>query len=78
MLDARIKKHFSSGNGHSLTLDVEIKVSGGITVLFGSSGAGKTTLLRAIAGILTPDEGKISLGGNVYFDSGAGINLPLQ
>jgi molybdate transport system ATP-binding protein len=78
MLDARIKKTFSSGNGHTLTIDVNVKAAGGITVLFGSSGAGKTTILRAIAGLFAPDEGRIALGGDVYFDSAAGINLTMQ
>lgn len=78
MLDARIKKRFGSGNSHTLTIDVNVKAAGGVTVLFGSSGAGKTSILRAIAGIITPDEGRIRLGEDTYFDSAAGINLPMQ
>jgi putative ABC transport system ATP-binding protein len=49
-----------------------------VTVLFGPSGAGKTTILRAIAGILPPDSGRIELGGEIYFDSRNGIDLPIQ
>jgi molybdate transport system ATP-binding protein len=78
MLDARIKKRFNPGNGQALTIDVHVKAANGITVLFGSSGAGKTSILRAIAGIITPDEGKITLGDDTYFDSTAGIRLPMQ
>jgi molybdate transport system ATP-binding protein len=78
MLDAWIRKQLNSGGGHALTIDVRVRVTGGITVLFGSSGAGKTSILRAIAGIVTPDEGRISLGEKVYFDSSAGISLPMQ
>jgi molybdate transport system ATP-binding protein len=78
MLDARIKKQFGSGNGHTFTLDVNVKAAGGITVLFGPSGAGKTSILRAVAGILTPDEGRITLGEDTYFDSAAGISSPMQ
>jgi molybdate transport system ATP-binding protein len=78
MLDARIKKRLGNGNGKALTIDVTVRVSEGITVLFGSSGAGKTSILRAIAGITTPDEGRITLNGRVYFDSGTGINMPMQ
>jgi molybdate transport system ATP-binding protein len=78
MLDARIKKRFGSGNGHSLTIEVQVKAAGGITVLFGASGAGKTSILRAIAGIVKPDEGRITLGGDVYFDSAAAVSLPMQ
>jgi len=47
-------------------------------VLFGPSGAGKTSILRAVAGILIPDEGRITLGETVFFDSAAGINLPIR
>lgn len=78
MLDARIKKRFTSGNGRPFSIDVEVKAADGITVFFGASGAGKTSILRAIAGILIPDEGRITLRDDVYFDSAAGINLPMQ
>jgi len=78
MLEARIKKQLGSGNGHTLTVDVTVRAGSGVTVLFGSSGAGKTSILRAIAGIITPEQGRITLGGKVYFDSDAGISLPMQ
>ena len=45
---------------------------------FGQSGSGKTTTLRAIAGIVTPDSGKISIGEEIYFDSARGVNLSIQ
>lgn len=48
----------------------------GLTVLFGPSGAGKTSLLDAVAGLLRPREGRIAAGGEVLFDSAAGIDLP--
>ncbi|MEL6603366.1 MAG: molybdate ABC transporter permease subunit [Cyanobacteria bacterium J06614_10] len=44
--------------------------------LLGASGAGKSLILRCIAGIETPDSGRIVLNGRVLFDSAAGINLP--
>jgi molybdate transport system ATP-binding protein len=78
MLDARIKKKFGSGNGNTIDIDVHVKAANGITVLFGSSGAGKTSILRSIAGIVRPDEGRITLGEDTYFDSAAGISLPMQ
>jgi molybdate transport system ATP-binding protein len=46
--------------------------------LFGQSGSGKTTTLRTIAGIVTPDSGRISIGGHIYFDSATGVNLSIQ
>ena len=42
----------------------------------GPSGAGKTTVLRAIAGLRTPDRGRIALGEHAWFDSAARIDLP--
>ena len=44
--------------------------------LVGPSGAGKTTVLRAIAGLRRPDRGRIALGARVWFDRGAGVDLP--
>jgi molybdate transport system permease protein len=44
--------------------------------ILGASGAGKSLLLRCIAGIETPDRGRIVLNGRVLFDSKLGINLP--
>ncbi|WP_121970184.1 molybdate ABC transporter permease subunit [Leptolyngbya sp. BC1307] len=44
--------------------------------LLGASGAGKSLILRCIAGIETPDAGRIVLNGRVLFDSGQGIDLP--
>ncbi|MCR4706341.1 MAG: ABC transporter ATP-binding protein [Clostridiales bacterium] len=44
--------------------------------LLGPSGCGKTTTLRMIAGLETPTEGWISIGGKVVFDADEGINLP--
>ncbi len=44
--------------------------------LLGASGAGKSLILRCIAGIETPDKGRIVLNGRVLFDSELGINVP--
>lgn len=48
------------------------------TALFGISGSGKSMILKCIAGIETPDAGKIILNGKVLFDSAKKINLPPQ
>ena len=50
----------------------------GITALFGASGAGKSTLLNLVAGLLRPDEGLIAVGQRVFFDSAAGIDVPVE
>ena len=55
-------------------LDVSMKVKAGeILVLFGPSGAGKTTALRAMAGLVQPDTGFITIDGKVVFSDGIGI-----
>lgn len=46
--------------------------------MVGPSGAGKTTVLNAIAGLVTPDSGRVALDGRAWFDSEAGVNLPPQ
>ena len=76
MLDARIRKKLGTGNAP--VIDVHIRAADGVTVLFGPSGAGKTSILRAVAGILVPDEGRITLGKTVFFDSASGVNLPMR
>jgi len=48
----------------------------GATVLFGPSGAGKTSVINMIAGLLTPDHGRLELDGEVLFDEKARINVP--
>ena len=61
--------------GFSLEARFDLPAAGVIAVL-GPSGAGKTTLMWAIAGILVPAEGVISIGDTVFFDSARGIDLP--
>ncbi len=46
--------------------------------LLGASGCGKSMTLKCIAGIETPDHGRIVLNDRVLFDSELGINLPVQ
>lgn len=46
--------------------------------LLGESGCGKSMTLKCIAGIETPDRGKIILDGRVLYDSSLKINLPPQ
>ena len=43
-------------------LDAELSVERETLALAGPSGAGKTTVLRAVAGLVSPDEGRIALG----------------
>lgn len=59
-------------------LRVEFKAEDDILGLLGASGSGKSMTLRCIAGIETPDEGKIVLNGRVLFDSENKINIPIR
>jgi ABC-type sulfate/molybdate transport systems ATPase subunit len=45
------------------------------TVLLGRSGVGKSTLLGAIAGLITPQRGRITLGADVLFSAPDGIDI---
>ena len=50
--------------------DISFSVEeGSVTSIIGSSGSGKTTLLRCITGLETADNGVISVGNRVTFDS---------
>ncbi len=48
----------------------------GVTALFGSSGAGKTSIVNMVAGLSRPDNGRIIMNGQSWFDTQAKINLP--
>lgn len=58
------------------TLDASFEAPGGVTALFGRSGTGKTTIVNAVAGLMKPDRGRISVGERVLFQSSRGISLP--
>ncbi|VEP17375.1 Molybdate ABC transporter, permease protein [Hyella patelloides LEGE 07179] len=57
-------------------LDVSFQTDQTPLGLLGASGAGKSLILRCIAGLDSPDRGRIVLNGKVLFDSERGINLP--
>jgi molybdate transport system ATP-binding protein len=76
---ARVKKRFPRGpDSAEFLLDVEIKTSDSVSVLFGPSGSGKTLTLDAIAGFIRPDEGRIMLDDDILFDGATGVHLPPQ
>lgn len=78
MINFRFIKQLITTEGTvNLRVDQEIAEHDFIT-LYGKSGAGKTTTLRILAGITDPDEGSIQVGGETWFNSRRGINLPPQ
>lgn len=62
----------------AFSLEVQFTAEAERLALLGASGCGKSVTLQCIAGILTPDEGRIALDGTVLYDSAAGIRLPPQ
>lgn len=60
------------------TLSVSFEATCQRVVLFGPSGAGKTLTLQAIAGLMRPDRGSISLGGQPLFDTARGVDVPTR
>ena len=57
----------------NLSLDIK---KGQLYVLLGPSGCGKTTTMRCIAGLETPQEGRIAVDGRPVLDAQRRINVP--
>ena len=72
-----IEKHYG-------TFDLEVAFEAAHETLgfLGASGCGKSLTLRCIAGVETPDAGKIVVNGKTYFDKAPGkkasVNLSAQ
>ena len=60
---------------HGFTLKVKLESDGSPMGILGASGSGKSMTLRCIAGIQTPDSGRIVVNDKVLFDSEKKINL---
>ncbi len=58
------------------SLTAKFDAAGGATALFGPSGSGKTSIVHMIAGLVSPDRGRIALGDQVLFDSATRTNVP--
>lgn len=73
MLEVQIYKKLAE-----FDLDISFQVNDNILGLMGASGSGKSMTLKCIAGIETPDQGRIVLNNRVLFDSEKKINVPIQ
>lgn len=62
----------------SLNLQIKWSSSARRIAILGASGAGKSMTLKMIAGIETPDRGKIIADGRTLFDSDRKINMRTQ
>jgi len=74
---ARFEFDFSLTQGH-FTVTPEVSVEARSIVLFGPSGSGKTSILEAIAGLRTPQRGRIAVSGRVLFDRAAHTDMPVR
>jgi molybdate transport system ATP-binding protein len=63
---------------NEFALDIELECPAGITCVMGPSGSGKSTLLAILGGLLPPDRGRVAIGEHVWFDSTAGIDVPVH
>jgi iron(III) transport system ATP-binding protein len=53
-----------------------VAAAGEFVSLLGPSGCGKTTTLRCVAGLETPDAGRVEIGDHVVFDAAKGVAVP--
>ena len=72
-LEVSIRKAFKT-----FTLDVAFEAGDETLGFLGASGCGKSLTMRCIAGIETPDEGRIVVNDQVFFDSAQRVNLTPQ
>ncbi|MGC1978844.1 MAG: ATP-binding cassette domain-containing protein, partial [Candidatus Sulfotelmatobacter sp.] len=75
-LSACIRKSFSATK-RPFSLDVDFTAARGFTILFGPSGSGKTTLLDCVAGLASPDAGRIVVGERILFDASSRVSIPV-
>jgi molybdate transport system ATP-binding protein len=59
-------------------LEMNFHVQGDRVGIFGPSGSGKSSLVGLISGLRKPGKGSIILDGRALFDSGQGIDIPVE
>jgi len=71
-------EHVTLRFGNNIAVnDLTLEIHGGAFFsLLGPSGCGKTTTMRIIAGLETPQAGRVWIGDKLVFDAASGINVP--
>lgn len=72
-VDIQFKKELGD-----FSLDMCLKSGSRRIGILGASGCGKSMTLKSIAGIVTPDEGRIVIDGKTVFDTAQKVNLKPQ
>src|SRR5687767_5428125 len=71
MLSVRLRKRFPD-----FALDVAWESSEPLVALVGPSGSGKTLTLQCLAGLVTPDAGRVVVGQRTLFDAATHLDVP--
>ena len=77
LIRVEVQKRLAS-QGRVFSLEVEFASDSERLVLFGPSGSGKTLTLQILAGVVTPDAGRIIVGDRVLFDKEKNVNVPAR
>jgi molybdate transport system ATP-binding protein len=77
LIRVEVQKRLASP-GRVFSLEVEFASESERLVLFGPSGSGKTLTLQILAGVVTPDAGRIIVGDRVLFDKEQNVNVPAR
>ena len=73
----RFELRFSLTQG-AFTVAPDLEIAARAIALFGPSGSGKTSILEAIAGLRTPQRGRIAVRGRVLSDTETHTNVPVR
>jgi molybdate transport system ATP-binding protein len=60
----------------AFSIVARFETASGVTGIFGPSGSGKSSLINMIAGLITPDRGRIIIDDALLFDSSTRIDVP--
>lgn len=75
----QVELHSRFGHQQSaFELDIAFTSNAQRLVLFGPSGAGKTQTLMMMAGLNTPQHGRVVFNDKILFDSQSGVHLPAR